>query len=449
MIKRIELANFMSHEHTVIEPADGLTVLVGPNNCGKSAVVAALQILAYNDNSKYVVRHGQRECSVRVETDDGHVIQWRRKRDSPSYTIDGQLYDRLGRGGTPDELDKALRLPKVVTGDRETDVHFGEQKHPIFLLDSSELQAAQFFASSSDASRFVEMQTLHKQKAAAAQRDKCRLETEAAQLNRELESLEPTTEIDDRLRELEQAYAELRDLAECIDQHSQDVAQLRARMQRMARHGAETQALAALPTPPEMLPLGPLVELIQQLQRVQRLADRSAARGSLEALAGAPELALVDPLDALLQRLGIAGSAQREAQAIKASLEQLSGPPVMHDLADMQRTVQRILEYQQDSQRWGQEQSVLAPSSSPPQLAVAEAAAGSLQQLIGTLKSASDRAAACDALRGNAQANLRATEDRISQWAAQEQVCPTCGGVIDADRLMERITALEGACLHE
>ena len=84
MIKRIELTNFMSHEHTVIEPAAGLTVLVGPNNCGKSAVVAALQILCHNDSSTYVLRHGEKECSVKVETDDGHTVEWRRK-NSPSW----------------------------------------------------------------------------------------------------------------------------------------------------------------------------------------------------------------------------------------------------------------------------------------------------------------------------------------------------------------------------
>src|SRR4051795_2817119 len=97
VLTRIELTNFMSHEHTVIEPAAGLTVLVGPNNCGKSAVVAALQILCHNDNSTYVLRHGEKECSVKVETDDGHIIEWRRKT-SPSYRIDGDLFDRLGRG---------------------------------------------------------------------------------------------------------------------------------------------------------------------------------------------------------------------------------------------------------------------------------------------------------------------------------------------------------------
>src|SRR5436305_15341573 len=94
MITRIELTNFVSHEHTVIEPAAGLTVLVGPNNCGKSAVVAALQILCSNENSTFVLRHGTRECGVGVTTADGHEVQWRRK-NSPSYMIDGPLFDRL------------------------------------------------------------------------------------------------------------------------------------------------------------------------------------------------------------------------------------------------------------------------------------------------------------------------------------------------------------------
>src|SRR5271155_5294990 len=114
MIRRIVLENFMSHAHTVIEPADGLTVLVGPNNCGKSAVVAALQILCHNDNSTYVTRHNEKECSVTVETDDGHVVQWCRRNNSPKYIIDGQPFERLDKAGLPDSLQQVLRLPKVV-----------------------------------------------------------------------------------------------------------------------------------------------------------------------------------------------------------------------------------------------------------------------------------------------------------------------------------------------
>ena len=167
VIQRIELHNFMSHADSVLELAGGLTVLVGPNNSGKSAVVEALRILCSNDRSQYAVRHGELECSVVVETDDGHRVEWRRRRDSVSYSIDGEEFDRLG-GRVPEELHRVLRLPSVDAEGNRFDLHFGDQKAPIFLLDRPASHAAQFFASSSDANKLVEMQGLHRQKTSAA-----------------------------------------------------------------------------------------------------------------------------------------------------------------------------------------------------------------------------------------------------------------------------------------
>ena len=85
MIRRIVLKNFMSHQHTVIEPVaasrrahpsaetdasdtNGLTVLVGENNSGKSAIVTALQTVAQNASGDFMVRHGEKECEVTIET---------------------------------------------------------------------------------------------------------------------------------------------------------------------------------------------------------------------------------------------------------------------------------------------------------------------------------------------------------------------------------------------
>ena len=448
MIKRIELTNFMSHEHTVIEPAAGLTVLVGPNNCGKSAVVAALQILAYNESSKYVVRHGEKECSVRLETDDGHVIEWRRKRDSPRYTIDGELFDRLGRGGTPDALAKTLRLARVSAGDRETDVHFGDQKRPIFLLDASELQAAQFFASSSDASRFVQMQTLHKQKAAHAQRDKVRLEAESAQLNRELEALEPLAPIDEQLRELEQAHTELCDLANCIDEQTAHLARMGAKAALLARHQAESRALAALPSPPEMLPVGPLGEVVDRLQKLRGSVQKSTARAAaLSGLVAPPDLPALEPLEKLLAGLTSADVAHREAAAVTQCLAALHDPPPLHDVAELKRTVQGLLNLERQSHRWGHEQQALASLNVPPPLAPSGTSAASLEDLVARMKSAAARAAAAQEQQAAAQANLQEAEARIGQWAAQGQVCSACGSPIDPQRLLARIARLEEATI--
>jgi predicted ATPase len=163
MIRKITLQNFMSHRHTVIEPASGLTVLVGDNNCGKSAVVAALQILCRNASGDYMVRHGENECKIIVETDEGHIVEWKRKGGTVSYTLNGKAIHRL-RGGIPDDLHKLLRIPMVFPqdGGDPFDIHFGEQKKPIFLLDEPGSRAAKFFASSSDAEVLIRMQILHK-----------------------------------------------------------------------------------------------------------------------------------------------------------------------------------------------------------------------------------------------------------------------------------------------
>ncbi len=121
MIRRITLQNYMSHAETVIEPAAGLTVLVGPNNCGKSAVVSALETLCHNAAGAYMVRHDEKEARVTVETDDGpttddrHTFVWRRRGTAVSYIIDGREVHRL-RGSIPEDLHTHLRLPKVEAG---------------------------------------------------------------------------------------------------------------------------------------------------------------------------------------------------------------------------------------------------------------------------------------------------------------------------------------------
>ena len=61
MIRRIVLSNFMAHANTDLRLADGLTVLVGPNNIGKSTVAVALKTLARNSNSNFVMQLEQKE----------------------------------------------------------------------------------------------------------------------------------------------------------------------------------------------------------------------------------------------------------------------------------------------------------------------------------------------------------------------------------------------------
>jgi len=72
MIHKIVLSNFMAHAQSELQLADGLTVLVGPNNIGKSTFALALKILARNANSSFVLQHDQKNlCSF---TCDGRTV---------------------------------------------------------------------------------------------------------------------------------------------------------------------------------------------------------------------------------------------------------------------------------------------------------------------------------------------------------------------------------------
>lgn len=445
VIKRIELTNFMSHEHTVLEPAEGLTVLVGPNNCGKSAVVVALQSLAHNKHANYVVRHGEKECTVRVETDDGHVVEWRRKSSSSRYTIDGQVYDRLGRNGTPDTLDQTLRLAYVASGDMDADVHFGDQKQPIFLLDSSESKAAQFFASSSDAGRFVEMQALHKQKTATAQKDKVRLEAEAAQLNRELETLEPVAELDEGLRLLENVHAELCDLARCIGEHEAILGQLQARMLQRARLNAQAEALSTLPEAPVLQAEPPLVSLCQELRKVDRSARRSAAgAAALKELSPPPAMQPTEPLESLARDLSQAALASRRAKGVADSLTALEAPPLLRDAASLQRMVASLTSLKHGLDHQARLGSALLPLEPPPAVAEQQAAMSRLKEHLALLWSSLARVEDSRRNASAAATQLIEAESRTAQWASQKQVCSACGSPLDPQRLVQRITGLEG-----
>lgn len=75
MIHRLIVGNFMTHKHTVLELHPGVTVLTGPNNTGKSAVVEALRSLAKNPPSPSLIRHGAAKAVVHLELDDGSWVQ--------------------------------------------------------------------------------------------------------------------------------------------------------------------------------------------------------------------------------------------------------------------------------------------------------------------------------------------------------------------------------------
>jgi exonuclease SbcC len=390
VIKRIELINFMSHKHTVLEPGEGLTVLVGPNNCGKSAVVAAMQILCHNENSTYVTRHGEDECGVKVETSDGHKIEWSRKNGSPQYRIDGRLFDRLRSGGLPDELRKALRIVKVATeGGHEFDVHFGEQKAPVFLLDKPASHAAQFFASSSDAAKLVQMQALHRQRVTDARRDQTRLEAEAERLNQALEALSPMPEIDERVKQAERNHSALIELAARIEGGTADETALRRLIGLVARHEAAVRALACLATPPQLEPTELLEQVIVRIELTSRDLECQTSRAmATNSLTAPPKLDDTRPLNSLIEWLEATQLTHDAAAAAMLAIQALLPLPKLHDVATLALLVDQIVRSERLIERIEGDRVVMAHLVAAPELQIT----APLETMVRQLEVATKRA---------------------------------------------------------
>ncbi|MEX2389189.1 MAG: AAA family ATPase [Phycisphaeraceae bacterium] len=480
MIRRIELRNFMSHAHTVLEPADGLTVLVGPNNCGKSAVVEALRILCTNDRSNYVTRHGERECSITVETDDGHVIEWRRRRDSVSYTIDGQKFDRLG-GNVPEALHEVLCLPQVEAEGGSFDIHFGSQKQPIFLLDRPSSHAAQFFASSSDASRLIEMQARHREKVKDARRDENRLAAEAQKQKDKLTALEPVPDLVEDLEQIEADHQALIHQDQQLKQMRADEHELRQLMytaHEMAEKArvlkglsdppvltdtqtlnlsidmidrttwtmlageAASKATADLEPPPRLADTAVLAELITAVDRLQKNRYRMVQQEqALKRLCPPPELTATEPLITTIHNVI---DTEKRLTAVTEQhnvLDRCDPPPVPEDDAALKRTIEDLENAERTRARWTADLALL--TGLPAMAAPANPAplADLLLLIDDATETVSDKAKEAKLVART----VKNAEQELRQWVNEQETCPTCGAELDPDQLIEQAaTGLEG-----
>jgi DNA repair ATPase RecN len=345
MITRITLTNYMSHAHTVIEPAAGLTVILGPNNCGKSAIVSALQTLCGDNPGDFMVRHGEKECAVTVETDDGHTIRWQRHKKSTSYVLDGIEVGRTGRGNLPDDLQTLLRLGKVThpSKDEEFDVHFGQQKSPIFLIDK-EADTAAFFSTASDAEKLIEMQKLHKTKVSDRRRQLVETKNDLAILDARLTALSPLDDLGIHLESLAEQEKELEHLDQEIELLEELLAQTRRHEQGVQFHHQQLAAIAKLQSPPALAETDPLAQHINRLESARReVAKAGAAAAALSSLAQPPSPHDTKPLEEFLHRLAAATAELYATQSCRRVLVSLTPPPTQEDPAPLADFLARLI----------------------------------------------------------------------------------------------------------
>ncbi len=438
MIKRIELINFMSHKHTVIEPSAGLTVLVGPNNCGKSAIVTALQILCHNDNSTYVLRHGAKECQIIVETDAGHRIQWSRKKSgSPSYKIDGKEFDRIrGESGVWDELKRTLKLPRVEFDNSKFDVHIGEQRNPVFLLGDKGKGAAQFFASSSDAIKLVEMQDLHKSNVRENKKEHTRLKNQQTQVAQALESLDPIGAVNEELSEVEKQFAELNAEKLAIDRLESVQSDLAKKQTDAKRFAAIKTVIGTLSEPPQFEDPEPLQLRVAELCGLQNTIQKSSRfQEAFQSLAEPPALADPEPLQNRVAQLRMLNDSICKSSRCHEVFQSLAEPPLLADATSLQNHLSALRLQQRLVSRLAKLQSALASIPQPPKPTDAESVS-SLAKSVVNLQIAHESVEQMKKDLASVAKKVSKSKSAIQDWAADNPSCPTCGSEVNAETIL-------------
>ncbi len=144
MLTSISVRDFQSLAEVDLELGP-LTVIVGPGNSGKTAVVRALKALAFNRTGSDFIRHGQQQSVVIVETAEGGCIAWV-KGKAAAYMVGDRELTKMA-GSVPEEVSDVL-------GIRRLEVEAGSQAVPQihsqfdspFLIAESPSKAARVVA---------------------------------------------------------------------------------------------------------------------------------------------------------------------------------------------------------------------------------------------------------------------------------------------------------------
>ena len=129
----IRVKNFQSLRDTGLT-VSGLTVITGPNNAGKTALLRAVFSSLTNAKGTHFVSHGEASCKVSMDFGGGDTLVWEKGAGVSRYVVRGHEISKMGHT-VPDEV-RSFGVVPVGKGDREVWPQIAEQfGGQVFLSD--------------------------------------------------------------------------------------------------------------------------------------------------------------------------------------------------------------------------------------------------------------------------------------------------------------------------
>lgn len=441
MITKIVLENFMAHEHTELQLGPGVNALTGPNNTGKSAIVEGLRCVATNPVPKHYIRHGAKEARVGLEFEDGTRVVWVRKKRSSGYELwhpgaeEPEEYWKFGRR-PPEDILAALKLDLVEleTGG-EIDVHVGNQREPVFLLNQPGSNAAAFFAASTESAHLLAMQNVLKRRTQEAKRQERDLKGRLLDIENDMDCFSPLPDIGVELEkacELESTAKQLQVDIPALGNVLRSRQELSA---ALAFREASATVLNMITPEPKLHDTNVLQGLIAQFSGLKSSQDRARAVASeLVPLQGIPETHNTARLADVCGQLQALESALRKGRNSQAATDELGNPPVLENTTHLAAMIDEIVTLTYRGRRGLRWKEALKGVVAPPEVQ----SVSRLESLVQDLSGLSKQQKSVEA--GLSEVESRLDELKISIRNRVEAVgcCPTCGGDISGDDFLER-----------
>jgi exonuclease SbcC len=214
---KVQVSNFQSIKKANII-IEGFTVITGPNNSGKSALMRAIRGVFLNLGGTSFVRHGENQAEVTLSF-DGHTVCWEKGKGGAQYTINqGKPLTNVGRGAPDAVLNLGVSAIRVGSDRKVIWPQIAEQfTGQVFLLNETGSIIAEAIA---DVDRVRALNLSLKDAESDRRSAKAKLkvrESDLLSIQNELVRYEGIDDVVSRLEALEEKAEQTRQLAAKVE----------------------------------------------------------------------------------------------------------------------------------------------------------------------------------------------------------------------------------------
>ncbi len=139
-IKSLKLENFQKHSNLKIDFKNGVNILYGSSDAGKSCIRRAIEWITQNESIDGIRKTGTKKTSVSITLDNNVEVERIRSQSINRYIIrkdeDEKIYDAVGKS-IPDEVKEVLTIYPIEIDGEEIYLNSYPQIGLPFLFDKS------------------------------------------------------------------------------------------------------------------------------------------------------------------------------------------------------------------------------------------------------------------------------------------------------------------------